>query len=200
MVTAGVFEQSIMNAAVKVTATIIAGIALGLGATWLTVVYRIPETVGDGPWRTNPQIGSDSGDLYTRASVAVNGLFAVDRSEVIYYVATTDSSGDDLSGDCQYEVTGRDPNARWWSLAAYGADDYLIANPANRYFVDKSSVWRSAGGDFSIAVGPTPQPSNWLPVTGSSFSLMLRLFEPAAALSRAPERADLPDIRRTGCS
>jgi hypothetical protein len=200
MVTLGVVDQFNMNAAVKVTATIIVGIALGFGATWLTVVQRIPETVSDGPWQTNPQIGSASSDLYTRASVALNGLFAVDRSEVVYFVATRDSAGDALSGDCQYEVTGRDPDSRWWSLTAYGTDDYLIANPANRYFVDKSSVWRAAGRGFSIAVGSTPQPSNWLPVTGSSFSLMLRLFEPSATVSRAPERASLPAIRRTGCS
>ncbi|MGD0192086.1 MAG: DUF1214 domain-containing protein [Rhizomicrobium sp.] len=189
-----------MNAAIKATATVIAGIALGLGATWFTVVRHIPETIGDGPWRTNLQIGSESSDLYTRASVALNGLFAIDRSGVVYYVATTDSAGDALRGDCQYEVSGHDPDSRWWSLTAYGADDYLIANPANRYFVDKTSIWRPAGRSFSVAVGSTPQPSNWVPVTGSSFNLVLRLFEPAAPIAATPQRADLPAIRRTGCT
>jgi hypothetical protein len=188
-----------MNIAVKLAATFVVGIALGIGVTWFTVERNVAESVKDGPWETNLQIGSPSSDLYTRASVALNGLFAFNRAETIYYLATKDSAGDALNGSCQYEIDGRDPDARWWSLTAYGRDKYLIANPAHRYAFDKTNVWRVADGHFSISVGSRPQQTNWIPVTGSSFSLVLRLFDPDPRIARAPEHARLPDIKRTEC-
>jgi hypothetical protein len=189
-----------MHWGAKVAASLVAGIALGLGATWMSVVRTMPGAVVDGPWQTNLLIGSAQSDLYTRAAVALNGIFALNRNEAIYYVATRDSDGAALQGDCRYEVSGRDPEARWWSLTAYGSDEYLIANPTNRYSIDKSSVWRLTGGRFSISVGPRPEPVNWIAATGSSFSLVLRLFNPAWRVSASPAHAVLPRIRRIGCS
>lgn len=188
-----------MHVAAKIAATLVAGTALGLAATWLTVGREVPASVEDGPWETNLLIGSPAGDPYTRAAVALHGLFAFNRHEVIYYLATQDSSRQPLDGACLYEVEGADPKARWWSLTAYGDDEYLIPNPADRYSVDKSSVLRLPDGQFTIDIGPRPQPQNWIPVTGRSFSLVLRLFNPDPGIARAPDHVLLPSIVRRGC-
>jgi hypothetical protein len=188
-----------MHLAIKLAVTLVVGIALGLGATWYAVDRNVPGAVNDGPWQTNLLIASPSSDPYTRAAVALHGLFALNRSEVIYYLATSDSQGASLNGACRYEIDGRDPDARWWSITAYGENEYLIPNPTNRYSVDKTSVWRTSSGRLSIAVGSRPQPSNWIPVTGNAFSLVLRLFNPDPGISLAPEHASLPAIKRIGC-
>src|SRR5678815_316989 len=111
------------------------GTLLGLGATWLTVIRGVAMggAVSNGPWRTSLEAGSREGGMYLRAGIAVHGLLALNRSETVYYTATTDSSGIALDGRCTYRVRGRDPKSRWWSITAYGPDDYLIPNTAHRY-------------------------------------------------------------------
>src|ERR1700744_2981285 len=126
---------------------LIAGIVLGLLATWFTIIRgNMPGGVSDGPWKTNLLIGSSGGGIYTRADVAVHGLLALNRSETIYYTASADDGNEALDGKCSYLITGRDPPTRWWSITVYGADDFLIPNPAGRYSISKTSVTRDASG------------------------------------------------------
>lgn len=175
------------------------GTATGLAATWLFVFYgNMPGGVTDGPWRTNLLVGSSSSDAQTRASVAVHGLLALNRSETIYYIAATDDSGASLTSDCAYRISGRDPDARWWSITAYGADDYLIANPTNRYSISKNAVVRGADGSFNADVAMTAQ-ANWIPVMGGPFSLTLRLYNPGPRVAADPAHAALPKIEKVSC-
>jgi hypothetical protein len=119
-----------MRVILKLLMTVVAGVALGLLATWLAVGRGTPMggDVRDGPWRTSLEAGSAQSGAVLRASVALHGLLALNRSETVYYSATTDGAGGALDARCAYRVTGRDPPARWWSITAYGADDYLIPN------------------------------------------------------------------------
>lgn len=192
--------SSRMYFAVRVAVTLLVGLALGLGATWLAVDVFIPGAVNNGAWTTNLSIGSPESNPYTRAAVALHGLFALNPSETVYYVAMKDERGEVLNGACSYEIVGRDPPARWWSITAYGPDEYLIANPTNRYSIDRSNVWRGRDGRMAIAVGTAPQPSNWIPVTGGKFTLVMRLFNPDSVVTRSPDRAPLPRVERVGCS
>jgi hypothetical protein len=179
---------------------LVAGVALGLFATWLTVFHHsMPGGIDDGPWRTNLSIGSAASSPYTRASVALHGLLALNRSETIYYTAGADSAGNALDGDCRYEVAGRDPDTRWWSITAYAADDYLIPNAQNRYSVSKNSVVRAPDGSVSAAVGGTSPSQNWIPVGHGPFTLTLRLYNPSAGVAANPARAQLPAITKVAC-
>jgi len=186
----------------RVLAVLGIGAALGLGATWFTVIRgnTMGGTVQDGPWRTSLQAGSSEGGMYTRASVAVHGLLALNRSETMYYTATTDSEGVPFSGRCTYRVRGNDPKTRWWSITAYGDDDYLIPNDANRYSVSKNSVARDPDGSFSVMVSKANGGENWIPVTdGGSFSLSIRLYNPDKSVVDDPEHVVLPTIEREVC-
>src|SRR5262245_22551598 len=132
-----------MRIALKIVVVLAIGALLGLAVTWASAIRGgWGGAVSDGPWQTSLDTGSSAANMYQRARVAVHGLLALNRSETIYYTANTDSDGAPLTGACRYELTGRDPPARWWSITAYGADDYLIPNPAGRYSVSMNSVAR----------------------------------------------------------
>src|SRR5260221_8008708 len=123
-----------MLRALKILAVLCVGTGLGLLATWATVIRgTMSGDVGDGPGRTSRYTGSSEGGPYLRARIAVHGLLALSREETIYYTAERDSEGKTLDGSCAYHIEGRDPPARWWSITAYGADDFLIPDTGDRY-------------------------------------------------------------------
>jgi hypothetical protein len=189
-----------MGFAFRLLATLAIGIGLGIAATWLTVISRgMLGDIADGPWRTSLATGSAESDPYQRASVAVHGLLALNRSETIYYMATTDSQGNLLAGNCIYRIAGRDPDTRWWSITAYGDDDYLIANRAHRYSVSKQSIVRRGDGTFVAIASRGQAGANWIPVSDGRFSLTLRLYNPVTAIRENPSGANLPSIARASC-
>ncbi|MGZ5940208.1 MAG: DUF1214 domain-containing protein, partial [Rhizomicrobium sp.] len=69
-----------MRTALKVVAVLVIGTLLGLAATWATVVRgTMGGNVSDGPWRTSLYAGSREGSAYSRASIALHGLLALNR-------------------------------------------------------------------------------------------------------------------------
>lgn len=178
---------------------LIVGTTLGIFATRLTLLRRPPGTITNGPWSTSLTNGSAQSDPYRRAMVAIHGLFALNRSEAIYYSANADSDGHRLDGDCRYAISGRDPDARWWSITAY-RDDYLIPNPAHRYSVSKTAIARDASGDFTVQVGGDAGGDNWIPVGPGRFSLSLRLYNPGPSVLSDPAHVDLPALKKVSCS
>jgi hypothetical protein len=180
--------------------TLAAGIALGLATTWATVIRTNRSgDVADGPWRTSLSTGSSQGGPYLRAYVAVHGLLALSRAETIYYNASKDSEGDVLDSHCSYRIEGRDPPARWWSITAYGADDFLIQNPADRYSVSMNSIARAADGTFVVTVSKAQAEANWIPVTAGRFDLTIRLYNPQTSVAAGPEHPALPTIKKVAC-
>jgi hypothetical protein len=174
-----------------------AGIALGLVATWATVIRgTMGGGISDGPWRTSLYAGSSEGSPYLRAQIAVHGLLALGREEMIYYTAADDSDGKTLNGNCSYQIEGRDLPARWWSITVYGADDFLIPNSADRYSVSMNSVARRADGTFVVTLSKGQAEGNWTPVSGGRFSVTIRLYNPQAAVAADPEDVPLPGIRK----
>jgi hypothetical protein len=180
-------------------AVLVIGIAAGLGSALLAVASGRGE-VRSGVWATSLTYGSAEADIYTRARVALFGLLALAREQTVYYTAARDASGELLSGDCTYIVRGRDLDARWWSITAYGPDSHLIPNEAGIYSYSKTSAVREADGSYVIRISAEPQPGNWLPVKrGERFDMTARLYNPAAFVVEAPAAVVLPDIVREGC-
>ena len=188
-----------MHWAVKAALLFVAGTILGLIATVATVWRGMPSGVANGPWTTSLAIGSPQSDPYTRAAVALHGLLALKRDETIYFTATSDAAGNSLDGRCVYQITGSDPDTRWWSITAYGADDYLIANPAHRYSVAKTSVARNPNGSFDIQVGGNANAANWIPTGSGPFSLTLRLYNPGPTATLDPQDMALPQLKKVAC-
>ena len=179
----------------------LAGTALGLFATWLTVVrLAVPGGVENGPWRTDVASGNSRANPYTRAKVALHGFLALNAGETVYYTATHDGEGQRLDGRCVYEISGLDPDARWWSITAYGRDEFLIPNRANRYSVSKTTVAREPGGAFLVRVGGADETAaNWIPLAPGRFSLSLRLYNPGPLVVFDPAQVVLPTLKKVSC-
>jgi len=190
-----------MRTALKILAVLVIGTVLGLAATWLTVIRgTMAGGISDGPWRTSLYAGSNEGSFFLRAQVAVHGLLALNRHETIYYTAATDSGGGALAGNCTYRIAGKDPPARWWSITAYGADDFLIPNPAGRYSASMNSVTRAADGSFTVTLSKTAAKGDWIALADGRFNLSLRLYNPDGKVAADPEHVVLPTIKKVSCS
>lgn len=140
-------------------------------------------------WSTPPLIlGQYGTDYGIRAVVAQVGLGANLPQDAIYPSAQVDSQGEALHGQHRYRLhfaSGQWPPVKaFWSITAYGADNFLIDNPAQRFAVGSLSplVGNADGSlDLLIQAQPVegPMQANWLPVAaGAPFLLNTRLYWP----------------------
>ncbi len=177
-------------------------LALGVGyysARWAINEVSKSQAIANGPWLINPKIGSTQLDPYTRAGVAIGGLLALNQSEAIYFFADHDSDGALLEGNCTYSVSVENPPARWWTITAYGPDNYLMENEENRYAVSLEDT-NNATLTFSIG-RDVPANGVWLPIGDATrFSLTLRVYNPEPALLDNLATVPLPTIKREDCS
>ena len=174
---------------------------LGIGSA-LLLIKRPPagSWIMNGAWETNLAIGSRQAGIYPRAHIALTGLFALNKSETVYYSAYCDDNGDPLKTSCDYHIEGEELKSRWWSITAYGEDSFLIPNEQNIYSYNKNSVMRKAEGSYIIFLSSTPKDGNWLSVgKEGTFSLILRLYNPAPEIYLNPESITLPRIRKDKC-
>jgi hypothetical protein len=138
--------------------------------------------------------------MYLRAYIARIGLFALSKTEALYYNAFTDEDGEPLRAECDYIIEGGDLPARWWSITAYGKDHFLIPNSLNLYSYNMKNLQRDAQGRFKIHLSQTPKDQNWLPsAKEGTVSIILRAYNPAPALRENMGNAGLPKIAKAGC-
>ncbi|MEQ8746966.1 DUF1214 domain-containing protein [Pyruvatibacter sp.] len=187
----------------KLLGVLVFAVVVGAGSAWWSIL-GVMETTGirNGAWYTSTAIGSEASGPYMRAQIALTGLLALNKSEAIYFNASEDDEGRALSGACDYEVTGRNFAARWWSITAYGSDSFLMRNAAEKYSYNVASLGiRFAPiSKWRINVSATEQERNWLPVTRDDFfSLTLRLYNPSPQIVTDPAGVSLPEIRRVAC-
>lgn len=156
-------------------------------------------------WATPPaNIGQFGTDYPVRAAVAMVGLGANLPADSLYPNAQVDADGQPLHGSHRYRIhfgAGQLPPVKaFWSVTAYGADDFLIANPLKRYALgDRDPLVRNADGSLTLWVQaeppPEPQRANWLPVRpGEPFLLNARLYWPTEAALQG--RWGMPAVER----
>jgi hypothetical protein len=166
-------------------------------------------SVSNGDWSTSVGTGSKDAGVLLKASVALGGLLASTRENSIYY-RLYEVDGEPLRLNCRYRIKGGDYDADWWSITAYGWDNYLIPNAEKRYSFNNETLTREANGEWEIVVHATKQPGNWLPIGPSAapewrnifdydFDLLLRLYTPGRAYLDDPQSADLPTVTRESC-
>jgi hypothetical protein len=174
---------------------------LGFGTAWWAVENGHQYgSVTIGPWTAWPNAGGPDADPYSVAMLARTGEVPLGAGEGVAFTAHTDSQGDVLSGRCRYLVTGSLPPARLWTLTAYDSLGRLMSNPARRFGYHSRELVRAADGAVEVAVAPTVEPGNWLPLGAvDRFSLTLRLYDtPINATSRLGDLT-LPRIVPEGC-
>jgi hypothetical protein len=138
-----------------------------------------------------PNLGQFGVEYGPRGAVAMVGLGANLAADAIYPVAHVDGQGATLDGSRRYRLhfdAGALPPVRaFWSITAYGADDFLIDNPLNRYALgDRDELHFNPDSSLDIWIQSQPpteseRQSNWLPVrAGEPFVLNARLYWPKA--------------------
>ncbi len=139
-----------------------------------------------GQWKYYGEPIGDFGTAYTyRAMVALVGLGANTVDVAIYPKTAEDENGAALSGEKTYTLhfselpptLGRG----FWSVTAYGEDDFLIANPLDRYCVNDRSLFElNEDGTLDIVLSKDAPENvaNWLPVSEGNFHLFMRIYLP----------------------
>ena len=94
-------------------------------------------------------------------------------ADAIYPNTRVDATGQALDGRHRYRLHfkagERPPVNAFWSVTAYGADDFLIANPIHRHALgDRDPLVVNADGSLDLHVQAEPPAgpakANWLPV------------------------------------
>lgn len=180
--------------------SLVVAILLATGASFLAINRQEVGTINIGPWQTNNHAGSSKAGLYLRAWVALNAPWALNSSEVIYFLAFKDSQGLELDCNCHYRIEGPEPQARWWSIAAY-EDLHFIPNPINRFSLNANTTEFSNNFTFTINLAPDAGHINWLPgcKNGGKLALALRCYGPSPELSSDIANAQLPTITKISC-
>jgi hypothetical protein len=143
-------------------------------------------------WATPPAMLGDYGTFYnTRAVVAMVGLGANLPADATYPNTSVDAAGQPLSGSHRYRLhftpAELPPVKAFWSVTAYGNDNFLIDNRLRRYAIgDRDPLVYNPDGSLDVWIQADEpaagKSSNWLPVkAGQPFLLNARLYWPKPA-------------------
>jgi hypothetical protein len=183
-------------------AAVIAGIVLGAVSAWATLaVGRDNFSERYGAWTHNRAAGSTAAGPYTRAIIAKEGLLALSAREALYFNLAEDQDGRPLTESCIYELSGREPEARWWSVTLYADDGFLVQNNDLAYSIDASRVRSGPGGVWRARIAPVRgDAAYWLSSRGArrDFSLTLRVYNPQRDFRASAET--LPVLNRLSCA
>ena len=178
-------------------------IGLLIGGGW--AMYRIQAieqsgglSKNNGQWKYNPKMDLASDDLQ-RAVIGKIGLLALRESEVLYYLADRDSEGELLSSKFNYQLDGRNFNARYWSYTIYGEDHFLIPNEAKIYSLNLDNMVYddSTSSNYSIIISKNPGSPNWLRSgEAENMSILLRMYNPDKSIYENMDKVELPTIKR----
>ena len=154
------------------------------------VMKALNTKAQDGSWSYPPlNLGRYGTDYNTRAAVAMVGLGANLPEDAVYPNTALDHQGQALNGKHRYRLhfaaNALPPVKAFWSITAYGADEFLIDNPLQRFAIgDRDPLVFNADGSLDLWVQATPPSqkeaaANWLPVQmGAPFLLNARLYWP----------------------
>ena len=180
--------------------------ALGRWIARQRVMKALNNKAIDGSWSVPPlNLGRYGTDYNTRAAVAMVGLGANLPEDAIYPNTALDHEGKPLNGQHRYRMhfaaNALPPVKAFWSITAYGADEFLIDNPIQRFALgDRDPLVFNADGSLDIWIQATPPDSkevhaNWLPVQkGRPFLLNARLYWPEDRALNGPWK--MPVVER----
>lgn len=149
------------------------------------VLEQLPTNNG---WRIGYDLGEYGARYEQRAIVAKIALGANLAADAIYPNLWKDQEGQPLSGEHRYVLhftkEQLPPVRAFWSLTLYNGQQFLTANPLNRYALSgDNDLHYNADGSLDVYVQheqpqAPEQLSNWLPAPTDEFNLFLRLYWP----------------------
>jgi hypothetical protein len=197
------FQEGLeMKVILKCLVVLVIGIILGVGSAVGVLHFPTRGFVEkNGAWAANLDVGSQDAGMYLRAYVARVGLFALNKTETIYYTAWTDNEGQSLRSNCDYRIEGGDIPTRWWSITLYGEDSFLVPNQQDFYSFNMNNIERDEKGSYKVLVSSTEKSGTWLPSgdKDQDISLTLRCYNPEPILYESPDKIELPRVIKEGC-
>jgi hypothetical protein len=150
--------------------------------------YTNPHARTENGWSVATNLGSYGADYPLRANTA-KVLFGASVPQDTLYPMLDNIDAGTTDAPRRYRIRFEPgqlpPVDAFWSISAYDADHYFIANPDNRYAVGHQiPVVPGPDGAVEIALqnakpGPEVPTGNWLPIPASgTFSLIMRLYAP----------------------
>ena len=143
----------------------------------------------NGWYLPSRMIGIYGNDYLLRAFIAYAGLGALPPEDAIYPSANVGPNGKPLEGTTRqvlhFDKEQLPPDDAFWSLTMYGADQYFIANPINRFAIgDRDKLAFNPDGSLDLYIQhESPgkdKEQNWLPAPAGRYSINLRLYLPHA--------------------
>jgi hypothetical protein len=183
-------------------AAVLAGVVLGAASAWGALEIgrsNLGETFGQ--WSFSRAAGSQAAGPYTRAIIARDGLLALSAREALYFTLKRDEAGRPLEESCVYDLVGRPPAARWWSVTLYADDSFLAQNSDHAASIDATGVRAGADGYWRALVAPVRgDAAHWISSRAArrGFSLTLRVYNPQRDFRASA--ATLPVLRRRSCA
>ena len=173
-------------------------------ARWVAQVPGVKE----GWSQPSAELRNYGQAYFFRALVAKTGLGANIPQEAMYFRVLTDDAGERPNGAHRYELHfpagALPPVDAFWSITAYRREpdlrQFLVENEINRYAIGSRTPGLQRNSDGSLTIylqHEAPQKdreSNWLPIPADSVGLILRAYQPRAALLNA--QYQLPVVRR----
>jgi hypothetical protein len=153
------------------------------------VAARAKKEAGEGGkgWVYSTNSGAYGVNYPYRAAVARFALGENLPQDAVYPSLTVDSEGRPLDGKNNYVLhfdSGKLPPVdAFWSVTAYDTGGYFFPNALKRQALgDRDKLNANPDGSLDLIIrADSPGPgkeSNWLPVGGGPFTLMLRLYSP----------------------
>ena len=156
----------------------------------MKMVKRLQEQQPINGWLIfGSEVGNWGFDYLLRATTAWLGPGWNLPADAVYPLSKKDTNGNDYNGGEHKYVLHFDrgqfpPVKGFWSLTMYDENNFLAANPLNRYTLsqrDKFVTNRDGSVDLYLQAespGNTKE-ANWLPTPKAMFGVMLRLYWPA---------------------
>ncbi|HZG30659.1 MAG TPA: DUF1214 domain-containing protein [Ensifer sp.] len=154
-----------------------------------------------GAWQAYPKAQTSEADPYARNHRAKASGLLLGSAEGLVFYADNDDAGDALTGGCTYRISGKVPQARFWTLSTSDmANKPLQMLPGLPSALNAQSVLYDNDGTLTVSVSQTPQPGNWLAVPAvGHYRLAFTLFDTPVAGSSGLIEQSMPHIVREGC-
>lgn len=180
-------------------------IALALGT--VTAVYVLNHFTGFdrltiGQWQGSPLYGSAEADPFARAQRSRAGFLPLGTAEGQRFTLIHDESGKKLDPHCSYQLQGKTPPARFWTLHASDLQDKPFFQKAGLpQKLHSQQIWYQQDGQFDIKIASKAQAGNWLAInTASPFQLVLTLYDTNLGSSIGFEEPQMPVLQQIACA
>ncbi len=185
-----------------VALALITAFGLGIGST--VMMLNASSGFGAiriGPWTAFPEAQMPDADPYAKSHRARAGRLLLGSAEGLTFTADTDQDGKRLSPSCTYEIAGKTPPARFWTLYAGDATtEPLIPGAELPPAFNAWNVLRDSQGAFTVRISASAQPGNWLALKrGRPFEIVLTLLDTPTAGSNGVLAIDMPSLRKVSC-